>query len=137
MTVSVAGIAPLNLPLMNVDYSLAMHTPGTVQITSGTAVTVILDMATIPANTPMPDGASLSCLLPLTFQQPYCSLSRPAGLGGGFPGLDIGNTNATITLTILPPGSRLILSLVFQWESLALYSHCRNGYTSQYCFLWP
>lgn len=102
---SVAGLAPISFPLINVDYSLAMHTPGTVQITPGTPATVTLDMATIPANTPMPGNAFLSCLLPVTFQEPYCSFSSPAGLGGGLQGLYQGYTNATITLTIFTSGA--------------------------------
>src|SRR5579872_3755541 len=104
LTASVPGLAPLSLPLTNVDYTLAMHTPGTVQITPGTPATVILDMATVPANTPMPGNAFLTCLLPTTFIEPYCSFSSPAGLGGGLQGLYQGYTKATITLTIFTSG---------------------------------
>lgn len=132
LTASVAGLAPISFPLINVDYSLAMHTPGTVQITPGTAATVLLDMATIPANTPMPDGVFLSCLLPVTFLHPYCGFSRPAGLAESFPGLDVGAANVTVTLTIftsgvagnpvarLPVGNPGALQPLPQWTYLSL-----------------
>ncbi len=100
LVASVPGITPLHFSLTNVDYSLAMHTPGTVQITPGTPATVTLDMATIPANTPMPGNAFLSCLLPTTFMEPYCSFNSP----GGLQGLYQGYTKAAITLTIFTSG---------------------------------
>jgi subtilase family serine protease len=100
LVASVPGITALRFSLTNVDYSLAMHTPGTVQITPGTPATVTLDMATIPANTPMPGDAFLSCLLPTTFMEPYCSFNSP----GGLQGLYQGYTKAAITLTIFTSG---------------------------------
>jgi len=100
LVASVPGITALRFSLTNVDYSLAMHTPGTVQVTPGTPATVALDMATIPANTPMPGNASLSCLLPTTFLKPYCAFNSP----GGLQGLYQGYTKAAITLTIFTSG---------------------------------
>jgi len=95
---TVAGVAtPANLPMINIDYSLAMHTPGVMQITRGTPATVRLDVATIPANTAMPATASLSCSVPGTLINAFCSANPPAFFQG--------QALRAITLTIFTKGA--------------------------------
>jgi hypothetical protein len=89
--------APASFPEMNVDYTLAMHTPGTVQITRGTPATVRLDMTTIPPNTAMPMEASLICTVPGTLINAHCSATPPAF----FPGQGL----TAIALTIFTKGA--------------------------------
>jgi hypothetical protein len=75
------------------DFSVALDVPGAVQITRGTPATVKLDVATIPANTPLPAAVSFTCLVAPGLSGAACSLSLatiPAGSTSG-------NTILTIT----------------------------------------
>jgi hypothetical protein len=101
---SAAGISTAAIfPEINVDYTLAMHTPGVMQITRGTPATTRLDMASVPLNTPMPTVASLTCTLPGALTNASCSLTPP--------GLFEGQALAAITLTIFTKGSPASSSL--------------------------
>jgi hypothetical protein len=98
LLVSAPGVAtPASFALTNVDYTLQMHTPGVVQITAGTPAPIRLDMATIPANTAMPTTASLTCAVPGSLFNAFCSFSSPGGLLAG-------RATEAITLTISTKG---------------------------------
>jgi hypothetical protein len=75
------------------DFSVALDVPGTVQITRGTPATVKLDVATIPANTPLPTAVEFACLVPPGLSGAACSLSSPTISAGSTSG----NTILTIT----------------------------------------
>ena len=61
VTASVPGAsATASFSLTNMDFSVALDVPGTVQITRGTPTTVKLDLATIPANTPLPAAVNFT-----------------------------------------------------------------------------
>ena len=98
LLVSAPGVAtPASFALTNVDYTLQMHTPGVVQITAGTPAPIRLDMATIPANTAMPTTASLTCAVPGSLFNAFCSFSSPGGLLAG-------HATEAITLTVSTKG---------------------------------
>ena len=73
-----------NSATTNVDISVAMVTPGTVQITRGVPVTVMLDVVTNPSNMPIPMDVNFSCAVPAGLTGTTCSLS-PATVTAGSP----------------------------------------------------
>jgi hypothetical protein len=75
------------------DFSVALDVPGTVQITRGMPATVKLDIATIPANTPLPEAVNFICLVPSGLSGAACSLSSATISAGSTSG----NTILTIT----------------------------------------
>ncbi len=87
VTASVLGVTTTaSFSLTNMDFSVALDIPGTVQITRGTPATVKLAVATIPANTPLPAAVDFACLVPPGLSGAACSLSSvtiPAGSTSG------------------------------------------------------
>jgi hypothetical protein len=126
VTANVSGATTTaSFSLTNMDFSVALDVPGTVLITRGMPATVKLDVATVPANTPLPAAVSFTCLVPSGLSGAACSLSSatiPAGSTSG-------NTILTITTTAASeqspppagPSSQLPgLPLVFSAALLAL-----------------
>ena len=107
VTASAPGAtATASFSLTNMDFSVALDVPGTVQITRGTSATVKLDLATIPANTPLPAAVNFTCLVPTALSSAACSLSSasiPAGSTSGNTILTI-NTMAASEQTPPPAG---------------------------------
>jgi hypothetical protein len=126
VTASVPGVTTTaSFSLTNMDFSVALDVPGTVQITRGTPATVKLDIATIPANTPLPTAVDFACLVPPGLSGTACSLSSATISAGSTSG----NTILTITTMAASeqsppaagPSSRLPgLPLVFSAVLLAL-----------------
>jgi hypothetical protein len=126
VTASVPGVTTTaSFSLTNMDFSVALDVPGTVQITRGTPATVKLDVATIPANTPLPTAVDFACLVPPGLSGTACSLSSATISAGSTSG----NTILTITTMAASeqsppaagPSSRLPgLPLVFSAVLLAL-----------------
>jgi hypothetical protein len=93
VTASVPGVTTTaSFSLTNMDFSVALDVPGTVQITRGTPATVKLDIATIPANTPLPTAVEFACLVPPGLSGAACSLSSPT--------ISAGSTSGNTILTI-------------------------------------
>jgi uncharacterized repeat protein (TIGR01451 family) len=110
-------------PIIKADFSLAMVTPGTVQITRGVPVTVAVGVVTNPSNMPIPVDVSFGCAVPAGLIGTTCSLN-PAKITAGSPSgssttLTINTIRGTTNSNLLPlgPGSRLPWYLL--WASAA------------------
>jgi hypothetical protein len=110
-------------PIIKADFSLAMVTPGTVQITRGVPVTVAVGVVTNPSNMPIPVDVSFGCAVPSGLIGTTCSLN-PTKITAGSPSgssttLTINTIRGTTNSNLLPlgPGSRLPWYLL--WASAA------------------
>src|SRR5207302_1672483 len=106
VTASVPGAtATASFSLTNMDFSVALDVPGTVQITRGTPATVKLDVATIPANTPLPAAVNFTCLMPAGLSGAACSLSSAAIPAGSTSGSTILTINTMAASEQSPPAA--------------------------------
>ena len=110
-------------PMIKADFSLAMVTPGTVQITRGVPVTVAVGVVMNPSNMPIPMDVSFGCAVPAGLTGTTCSLN-PAKITAGSPSgsstiLTINTIRGTTNSNLLPfgPGARLPWYLL--WASVA------------------
>jgi uncharacterized repeat protein (TIGR01451 family) len=110
-------------PIIKADFSLAMVTPGTVQITRGVPVTVAVGVVTNPSNMPIPVDVSFGCAVPSGLTGTTCSLN-PTKITAGSPSgssttLTINTIRGTTNSNLLPfgPGARLPWYLL--WASAA------------------
>jgi uncharacterized repeat protein (TIGR01451 family) len=110
-------------PMIKADFSLAMVTPGTVQITRGVPVTVAVGVVTNPSNMPIPVDVSFGCAVPAGLTGTTCSLN-PTKITAGSPSgssttLTINTIRGTTNSNLLPfgPGARLPWYLL--WASAA------------------
>jgi uncharacterized repeat protein (TIGR01451 family) len=120
---AVATLTATSPATTNVDVSVAMVTPGTVQITRGVPVTVMLDVVTNPSNVPIPMDVNFGCTVPAGLAGTTCSLN-PATITAGSPSgsstvLTINTIRGTSNANLLPfdPGARLPWYL--PWASAA------------------
>jgi hypothetical protein len=104
---SIPGVVrTVNFTMMNVDVSVAQHSPGTVQITRGTPAAIQLDMASVPANAPLPGTISLSCSEPANLTHTQCTLNPQtfnAGYALSISTLTITTNSSSPTLGFAPP----------------------------------
>jgi len=95
----------VNPVITNVGISVAMVTPGTVQITRGVPVTVMLDVVTNPPNMLIPMDVSFACAVPDALAATTCSLSPAVIRAGSSSG---SATMMTINTTRGTTGSNLL-----------------------------
>jgi len=106
VTASVPGAtATASFSLTNMDFSVALDVPGTVQSNRGTPATVKLDVATIPANTPLPAAVNFTCLMPAGLSGAACSLSSAAIPAGSTSGSTILTINTMAASEQSPPAA--------------------------------
>ena len=84
--------APAPFALTNVDFTMSLVTPGTVQITGGTPSNIPLNLNTTPVGLPLPAAVNYTCTVPATntsgmpLTGTTCAVipaSTPAGTVGG------------------------------------------------------
>jgi uncharacterized repeat protein (TIGR01451 family) len=95
----------VNPVITNVGISVGMVTPGTVQITRGVPVTVMLDVVTNPPNMLIPTDVSFACAVPDALVATTCSLSPTVITAGSSSG---SATIMTINTTRGTTGSNLL-----------------------------
>jgi uncharacterized repeat protein (TIGR01451 family) len=110
-------------PTTKADFSLAMVTPGTVQITRGVPTTVAVGVVTNPSNMPIPVDVAFGCVVPSGLTGTTCSLN-PAKITAGSPSgsstiLTINTIRGTTTSNLLPSGPGARLPWYLPWASAA------------------
>ena len=110
-------------PTTKADFSLAMVTPGTVQITRGVPTTVAVGVVTNPSNMPIPVDVSFGCAVPSGLTGTTCSLN-PAKITAGSPSgsstiLTINTIRGTTNSNLLPSGPGARLPWYLPWASAA------------------
>jgi uncharacterized repeat protein (TIGR01451 family) len=110
-------------PTTKADVSLAMVTPGTVQITRGVPSTVAVGVVTNPSNMPIPVDVTFGCVVPSGLTGTTCSLN-PAKITAGSPSgsstiLTINTIRGTTNSNLLPSGPGAPLPWYLPWASAA------------------
>jgi uncharacterized repeat protein (TIGR01451 family) len=110
-------------PTTKADFSLAMVTPGTVQITRGVPSTVAVGVVTNPSNMPIPVDVTFGCAVPSGLTGTTCSLN-PAKITAGSPSgsstiLTINTIRGTTNSNLLPSGPGARLPWYLPWASAA------------------
>jgi uncharacterized repeat protein (TIGR01451 family) len=110
-------------PTTKADVSLAMVTPGTVQITRGVPTTVAVGVVTNPSNMPIPVDVSFGCVVPSGLTGTTCSLN-PAKITAGSPSgsstiLTINTIRGTTNSNLLPSGPGAPRPWYLPWASAA------------------
>jgi hypothetical protein len=118
------AVATLTASAMtNADISLAMVTPGTVQITRGVPATVAVGVVTNPSTIRIPVDVSFGCAVPSGLTGTTCSLN-PAKITAGSPSgssttVTINTIRGTTNSNLLPSGPSARMPWYLLWASAA------------------
>ena len=118
------GVATLTVnAITKPDITLAMVTPGTVQITRGAPATVMMAVITNPSNVPIPADVTFGCAVPPALTGTTCSLS-PSPIRAGSPSgtttmLTISTVRGTTNSNLFPSGAAPRLPLYLPLVSIA------------------